>query len=130
MKLIEKVVAYHALREIMKEDWDFAFIYPLMRLMRLLEGDYALFCNEEMKLVAAYGAKEENGKVALDADGVFSFADEESMECYQQKHKELKELKTDAPEPISLPVPNKMKGTWLAAIAPFCSFQEGAMADE
>ncbi|HMM05267.1 MAG TPA: hypothetical protein PKD52_01120 [Clostridiales bacterium] len=133
MKLIEKVTAYKALGEIMKEDWDFAFIYPLMGLMRLLEGDYALFCNEEMKLVAAYGAKESNGKVALDADGVFSFADEESMNRYQQKHKELEALITDAPERISLPAPGKMKGAWLAAIAPFCSFQsfeEGVFSDE
>lgn len=130
MKLIEKVVAYKALREMMKEDWDFSFIYPLMGLMRNLEGDYALFCKEEMKLVAAYGAKEDNGKVALDAEGVFSFADEESMEFYRQKHKELEAFVTKSPEKVLLPSPVKMKGEWLTAIAPFCSFQEEAMGNE
>lgn len=130
MKLIEKVIAYKALREIMEEDWDFAFIYPLMGLMRRLESDYTLFCNEEMKLVAAYGAKEENGKVALGADGVFTFADEESMNRYQQKHKELEEFETAAPALVSLPLPGKVKGTWLGAIEAFCSFREGASFDE
>lgn len=130
MKLIDKVVAYKALREMMKEDWDFAFIYPLMQLMRNLEGDYILFCNEEMKLVAAFGAKAEDGKVVLDSDGVFSFANEESMEHYQEKHKALGEQETDFSEKISIPAPVRMKGAWLQAIAPFCSFQKEALFDE
>lgn len=130
MKLIEKVAAYKALREMMKEDWAFSFIYPLLGLMRDLEKDYTLFCNEEMKLVATCGAKEENGKVALDPEGVFSFADEKSMERYQQKHKELEAFETESPKKVSLPSPAKMKGEWLSAIAPFCSFREEALEND
>jgi len=102
----------------------------LLGLMCNLEKDYTMFCNEEMKLVAACGAKEENGKVALDAEGVFSFADEESMERYQQKHKELEAFVTESPGKVSLPSPADMKGEWLAAIAPFCSFREEALNND
>ena len=122
MKLIEKVIAYKAIREMMKENWDFDFIFRLTRLMRSLEAEYACFCNEEMKLVAAYGKKEENGKVALDQEGVFSFHNEEDMAQYQQKHKELEAVKVDAPAKISLHTPEKMRGDWLNAIEPFCIF--------
>lgn len=122
MKLIEKVTAYKAIREMMKENWDFDFIFRLTRLMRSLEAEYALFCNEEMKLVATYGKKEENGKVALDQEGVFSFDDEEDMRQYQQKHKELEAVEMDTPAKISVHTPKKMRGDWLNAIEPFCIF--------
>ena len=122
MKLIEKVVAYKAIREMMKEDWDFNFIYRLTKLMTALEPDYTLFCNEEMKLVAAYGKKEENGKVALDGDGIFSFAGEGDMHRYQEKHRELEHLEVTAPARAEVKAPGQMRGEWLRAIGPFCDF--------
>ncbi len=126
MKLIEKVNAYKVLREMIKEEWPFEFAYKITQLMRFLEPEYQFFSEEEMKLVAAYGKKDEDGKIALDADGSFNFADEENMRTYLRRIKELKDTEMDVEdEPrISVSPPGFIKGEWLAAIEPFFDFDE------
>ena len=52
MTLADKVRAYRALSEMMAEEWEFSFIYPLIGLMGDLSADYEFFSREEMKLVS------------------------------------------------------------------------------
>ena len=137
MKLIEKVWAYRSLKEMMKENWDFAFIYPLVKLTPQLVGDYDFFCREERKLVLEYGKKEVDGSVTVAEDGSFFFADEAARCGYGKAHRELeeleenvrrldqdlKELETPPLPSVSVPKPQRIRGDWLRAIAPFCTFQ-------
>ena len=125
MKLIDKVNAYKTLREMIKEEWPFGFAYKITQLMRFLEPEFQFFSEEEMKLVAAYGKKDEDGKVALDGDGSFAFASEEDMRTYLSRMKELKETEMDVEEEpkISVSPPGFIKGEWLAAIEPFFDFE-------
>lgn len=130
MKLIETVRAYRALVEMMKAEWDFSFIYPLVRLMRELETDYAFFCREEMKLVAQFGKKEADGTVAIDEKGCFCFADEENRQAYQQRHFALEESKVPDKPVTVLPQPANMRGEWLKALLPLCDFRQEESDDE
>ena len=123
MKLIEKVWAYRSLKEMMKENWDFAFIYPLVKLAPQLVGDYDFFCREERKLVLEYGKKEVDGSVTVAEDGSFFFADEAARCGYGKAHRELEELETPPLPSVSVPKPQRIRGDWLRAIAPFCTFQ-------
>lgn len=125
MKLIDKVNAYKTLREMIKEEWPFGFAYKITQLMRFLEPEFQFFSEEEMKLVAAYGKKDEDGKVALDSDGSFAFASEEDMRTYLSRMKELKDTEMDVEEEkkISVSPPGFIKGEWLAAIEPFFDFE-------
>lgn len=124
MKLIECVNAYRALTEMMKEDWEFSFIYPLTHLMQKLAVDYDFFCREEMKLVALFGKKEDDGKVAVGENGAFCFADESSRKEYRQRHLALEEAEFPAEEPLVLATPPRIRGDWLRALLPFCDFQQ------
>ena len=123
MKLIEKVWAYRSLKEMMKENWDFAFIYPLVKLTPQLVGDYDFFCREERKLVLEYGKKEVDGSVTVAEDGSFFFADEAARCGYGKAHRELEELETPPLPSVSVPKAQRIRGDWLRAIAPFCTFQ-------
>ena len=123
MKLIEKVWAYRSLKEMMKENWDFAFIYPLVKLTPQLVGDYDFFCREERKLVLEYGKKEVDGSVTVAEDGSFFFADEAARCGYGKAHRELEELETPPLPSVLVPKPQRIRGDWLRAIAPFCTFQ-------
>lgn len=129
MKLIEKVHAYRALTEMMKTDWDFSFIYPLVRLMEEIKADYEFFCREEMKLAARFGKKEEDGLVTIDETGCFCFPDEESRKDYQRFHLDLEETETAECSRRILPTPRSMRGEWLKALLPFCDFGQEGIAD-
>lgn len=130
MKLIEKVQAYRVLNEIMKENWSFSFIYPLVHLMREIKGDYDFFCREEMKLVARFGKKEADGTVLIDEKGCFCFPDEENQQKYQRCHFDLENTQAVDLPLISLPHPENMRGEWLNALLPFCSFEQEEKIDE
>lgn len=123
MKLIDRVKAYKALQEMMQEEWDFDFAYKITSLMRDLEKDFRFFSDEEMKLVVAYGKKEENGKVAISPDHSFSFANEHDLKDYVAAYNELVNSDTDDMEKIILKQPVSIKGEWLLALEPFCIFE-------
>ena len=122
MTLADKVRAYRALSEMMAEEWEFSFIYPLIGLMGDLSADYEFFSREEMKLVSRYGKKEEDGTVAIDGNGGFDFADAASAAGFSEKHRELSELTTADPQKTVLKMPPHIKGEWLRALMPFCRF--------
>lgn len=122
MTLAEKVRAYRALNEMMAEEWEFPFIYPLIGLMRELSADYEFFSREEMKLVSRYGKKEEDGTVTIDGRGGFTFADAASAAEFKEKHRELSELSSAEVEKAELKMPPHIKGEWLRALLPFCRF--------
>ena len=124
MKLIENVRAYRCVTEMMKESWSFSFIYPLIRLAAELKEDYELFSREEMALVARWGKKEADGTVKVDENGCFTFADEKSREAYYRSRKNLEETERESPPPIESEMPSFIRGEWLAALLPFCSFPE------
>lgn len=123
MKLIEKVQAYRSLKEMMKENWDFAFIYPLVGLAPQLTDDYDFFCREERKLVLQYGKRDADGSVTVAEDGSFFFADDAARRGYGKAHRELEELETPPVSAVSVPKPQRIRGEWLKAIAPFCTFK-------
>lgn len=124
MKLIQKVRACRALAEMMKSDWEFSFIYPLIHLMEEMKTDYEFFCREEMKLVAKYGKKEEDGTVSIDEKGCFRFDDEENRLNYQQRHRVLEETEVPEKPRIPVPRPSNVRGEWLEALIPFCDFRQ------
>jgi len=128
MKLIEKVLAYRAICEMMKEEWEFSFIYPLVCLMAELARDYEFFTLEEMKLVSRYGKKEADGTVAVDHSGSFSFADTDDASAYAAAHRKLEQLDTAAPQKIPLVCPDHIRGEWLRALLPLCDFQKAGDA--
>lgn len=129
MKLIDKVLAYRAICEMMKEEWDFSFIYPLVCLMAELARDYDFFTLEEMKLVSRYGKKEADGTVAVDGGGSFSFATTEDAASYTAAHRKLEQLDTaNPPQKISLVCPDHIRGEWLRALLPLCEFQKAGDA--
>lgn len=130
MKLIEKIYAYSAIGEMMREDWDFRFIYPLVCLMGDLSRDYEFFSLEERKLVAKYGKKEADGTVAVDGEGGFTFADIESATAYAEEHRCLEELEGEAPPRLQLVMPGRIRGQWLRALLPFCDFKEERAGDD
>ena len=129
MKLIEKVHAYRALTEMMKADWEFSFIYPLVCLMQELKADYEFFCREEMKLAARFGKKDEDGLVTIDETGYFRFSDEESREEYQRRHLDLEETEAAECSRRVLPMPRSVRGEWLKALLPCCDFRQEDAAD-
>ncbi|MGM9567979.1 MAG: hypothetical protein ACI3W6_07365 [Clostridia bacterium] len=124
MKLLQTVKAYRALAEMMKSDWDFSFIYPLVHLMREMKTDYEFFCREEMKLVARFGKKEDDGTVSIDEKGCFRFSDEDSRLEYQRCHRALEETEVADKPLISVPRPSNVRGEWLEALIPFCDFRQ------
>lgn len=123
MKLVERVRAYRAINEMMAEEWDFGFIYPLVKLMAELSADYEFFSREEMKLVSRFGKKEEDGTVVIDAQGGFLFENNACAEDYARCHRELEGLEAVETEKISLICPSLIKGEWLKALLPFCVFE-------
>ena len=129
MKLTDAVGAYRALAQMMKEAWDFDFIYPLLQLWRELRTDYEFFCNEEIRLVTVYGKKNGEGKVEIAADGSFAFADATAAEAYRQAHEELGQRDIGEKQKITLAPPACIRGEWVAALAPYCDFKkkEGAL---
>lgn len=124
MKLIDKVRAYRSICEMMREEWEFSFIYPLVCLMADLARDYEFFSREEMKLVSRYGKKDDDGTVAVDALGSFTFADTAAAEAYAAAHRDLEELDTAEMAPLSLVRPDHIRGEWLRALLPFCTFEK------
>lgn len=124
MKLIDKVLAYRAICEMMKEEWDFSFIYPLVCLMADLVRDYDFFTIEEMKLVSRFGKKEADGTVAVDGGGSFAFASAADAAAYTAEHRKLEQLATEAPQKIALECPDHIRGEWLRALLPLCDFQK------
>lgn len=131
MTLMDAVGAYRALAQMMKESWNFEFIYPLLKLWRELETDYEYFCGEEIKLVSAYGKKNAEGKVAVAADGSFDFPNLEAGEKYRAAHLELGQRKIPDRPKLSLTPPCFIRGEWVAALAPFCDFEQaGGNSDE
>ncbi|MGI5874043.1 MAG: hypothetical protein ACOX8R_05215 [Bacillota bacterium] len=129
MRLLDKVRAYKALDEMMEEEWDFDFIYPLTKLMLALAPDYRFFCREEMKLVAKWGKKGENGGVAIAADGSFDFADADHREGYEREHRRLENIASEGElSPLLPPLPQRIRGKWLKALLPFCRFEAESAA--
>ena len=129
MKLIDKVLAYRAICEMMKEEWEFSFIYPLVCLMAELARDYDFFTVEEMKLVSRYGKKEADGTVAVDRGGCFSFVATEDAAAYSAAHRRLEQLDMTSPDQkLTLVCPDHIRGEWLRALLPFCDFQKAGDA--
>lgn len=124
MQLIEKVQAYRTICRMMTEEWDFSFIYPLVCLLADLAPDYEYFSGEEMKLVALYGKKEDDGTVVLDAAGRFNFADTASAAAYEAAHRGLCATDTAPLPKRKLACPDHIRGQWLNALLPFCEFQK------
>lgn len=130
MQLIQKVYAYRAICEMMREDWEFDFIYPLVCRMGELARDYEFFSLEERKLVAKYGKKEADGTVSVDSEGGFTFADAEAAAAYGEAHRRLEELEREDSPALRLTMPRRIRGEWLRALLPLCDFPEKKEGDD
>lgn len=130
MQLIQKVYAYRAICEMMREEWEFDFIYPLICRMGDLARDYEFFSLEERKLVAKYGKKEADGRVSLDSEGGFTFADAEAAKSYAEEHRHLEELECEDFPMLHITMPPRIRGEWLRALLPLCDFPEKKEGDD
>ena len=122
MKLIEAVRAYRAIEEMLDETWDTAFLAALCRLKAQLADDYLAFCGEELALVMAAARRDEPGRVAIAADGSFTFKDDAARRRYLEAHHRLEQRECDDIAVVDLPAVPRLRGAWYAALSPCCRF--------
>ena len=123
MFLIECVNAYMAVQALMEVECDYRTAHALVVLKKRLLPHVEFFSAEEMKLVEAYAARGEDGKVKMDGSR-FVFAPGADTAAYARRRAELGTVEVEEEFPVlHAPLPPKVKPVHIEALEKFIEFQ-------
>ena len=126
MRLLQCVNAYTAIQSMMFDELDYQTAYALVVLKKRLLPHVEFYRKEELRLVNNYAEKDEEGKIKWVDTNRFAFKDSKQVEEYATKFNDLCAVIVQwSYEPLSVPIPERIKPSALEALECFLNFGDG-----
>lgn len=125
MVLLQCVNAYVAVQGMMDKEWDYRTAHALVMLRRELQPHVSYYQQQELRLVDAYAARDQQGKIRWTAEGKFLFRDPKQAEEFGEKRRELGLVEMQEEFKVrKVPAPGMIQPAVLEALEGFLEFEE------